>query len=127
MRYPRPRAVEYEYSIAGVPGRPTAALPLGPFVLPGSYEVRITEELAEVTYLDQVRLIYTRQVDHLRDAPRFRIGDADQFRGLLARVTELEIEVTALLREMDDKALQQAVDQAAVTSVRLSDCCQRWN
>jgi hypothetical protein len=42
LRYPRPRAKEYEYSIGAVPGRETPLLPQGPFVLPGSYEVRIS-------------------------------------------------------------------------------------
>jgi len=41
LRYPAPRALEYEYSIAAVPGgaKPT---PEGAFVLPGTYEVRVT-------------------------------------------------------------------------------------
>ncbi|MGE5359979.1 MAG: WD40/YVTN/BNR-like repeat-containing protein [Bacteroidales bacterium] len=41
LRYPAPHALEYEYSIAAVPGgaKPT---PEGAFVLPGSYEVRLT-------------------------------------------------------------------------------------
>jgi photosystem II stability/assembly factor-like uncharacterized protein len=42
LRYARPRAHEYEYSIAALPGRPASLLPQGPFVLPGTYEVRIT-------------------------------------------------------------------------------------
>jgi photosystem II stability/assembly factor-like uncharacterized protein len=41
LRLPRPRAAEYEYSIAGVPEQPTPLLPAGPFVLPGTYEVRV--------------------------------------------------------------------------------------
>jgi photosystem II stability/assembly factor-like uncharacterized protein len=42
LRYPRPRAHEYEYSIGAAPGRPTPLLPQGPFVLPGTYQVRIS-------------------------------------------------------------------------------------
>jgi photosystem II stability/assembly factor-like uncharacterized protein len=41
LRYEPPRAVEYEYSIAAVPGG-AKATPEGPFVLPGTYEVRLT-------------------------------------------------------------------------------------
>jgi hypothetical protein len=41
LRYPPPRAVEYEYSIAAVPGGATAT-PEGAFVVPGTYEVRLT-------------------------------------------------------------------------------------
>jgi photosystem II stability/assembly factor-like uncharacterized protein len=41
LRYPAPRALEYEYSIAAVPGG-SEATPEGAFVLPGPYEVRLT-------------------------------------------------------------------------------------
>lgn len=42
LRYPRPPAVEYAYSIGAVPGVDTPALPRGALVLPGRYEVRLT-------------------------------------------------------------------------------------
>jgi hypothetical protein len=42
LRGPRPRALEYEYSIAAVPGADTPELPQGLFVLPGTYQVRLT-------------------------------------------------------------------------------------
>ena len=42
LREPRPRASEYEYAMAAVPGVDTPALPQGLFVLPGTYEVRLT-------------------------------------------------------------------------------------
>jgi photosystem II stability/assembly factor-like uncharacterized protein len=41
LRYAPPRALEYEYSMAAVPGG-TVATPEGAFVLPGQYEVRLT-------------------------------------------------------------------------------------
>jgi len=41
LRSERPDALEYEYSIAAVPGRETAALPEGALVLPGSYRLRL--------------------------------------------------------------------------------------
>ncbi len=40
LRYPRPQALQYEYSIAAVAGG-TEALPAGALVLPGRYEVRL--------------------------------------------------------------------------------------
>jgi len=43
LRYPAPPTLESDFSIAAVPGRPTPALPLGRFVLPGRYEVRLTQ------------------------------------------------------------------------------------
>jgi photosystem II stability/assembly factor-like uncharacterized protein len=42
LRGPRPKAAEYEYSIAAVPGEDTPLVPQGLFVLPGTYEVRLT-------------------------------------------------------------------------------------
>lgn len=41
LRFARPRSREYDYSIAAMPGRPTPLLPQGPFVLPGTYGVRL--------------------------------------------------------------------------------------
>jgi photosystem II stability/assembly factor-like uncharacterized protein len=41
LRYPAPRAIKAEYSIAAVPGGATTT-PAGAFVLPGRYEVRLT-------------------------------------------------------------------------------------
>jgi photosystem II stability/assembly factor-like uncharacterized protein len=41
LRRPRPRAREYEFSIAAVPGADTPELPQGIFVLPGRYEIRL--------------------------------------------------------------------------------------
>jgi hypothetical protein len=42
LRGLRPRALEYEYSIAAVPGADTPELPQGLFALPGTYQVRLT-------------------------------------------------------------------------------------
>jgi hypothetical protein len=41
LRLPRPRAREYDYAIAAVPGQATPLVPQGPFVLPGTYTVRL--------------------------------------------------------------------------------------
>jgi hypothetical protein len=42
LRYPRPRADRYEYSIAGVRGEDTPIEPRGPLAQPGRYTVRLT-------------------------------------------------------------------------------------
>jgi photosystem II stability/assembly factor-like uncharacterized protein len=42
MRYPRPRADRYEYSISAVAGEDTPVEPRGPLALPGRYTVRLT-------------------------------------------------------------------------------------
>jgi len=41
LRYPSPRARRPDYTIAALPGN-TPALPLGPQVVPGTYQVRLT-------------------------------------------------------------------------------------
>ncbi|MEO7972619.1 MAG: hypothetical protein ABIU84_03450 [Thermoanaerobaculia bacterium] len=42
LRRERPRALDYDYSIAAIPGRETAPAPAGALVAPGRYEVRLT-------------------------------------------------------------------------------------
>ena len=42
LRYPRPLALSYDYSIAAVYGRGGYLLPQGPLVLPGHYTVKLT-------------------------------------------------------------------------------------
>ncbi|MDE2235943.1 MAG: hypothetical protein KGK44_10420 [Gammaproteobacteria bacterium] len=42
LRYPRPRAVLYDYSIAGIYHRGTPVVPQGPRVLPGQYTVDLS-------------------------------------------------------------------------------------
>jgi len=41
LRYERPAAIAYEYSIAAVPGRPTPIAPGGPYAPPGDYTVTL--------------------------------------------------------------------------------------
>jgi len=42
LRYPAPPTLSSSYSIAAVPGRPTPVRPQGAFVVPGTFEVRLT-------------------------------------------------------------------------------------
>jgi hypothetical protein len=42
LRLPRPKAPDYDYSIAAVPGVDTPVLPQGVMAAPGRYEVRLT-------------------------------------------------------------------------------------
>ena len=56
LRGPRPKALEYEYSIAAVPGADTPELPQGLFALPGTYQVRLTADGRTLTQPLQVAL-----------------------------------------------------------------------
>jgi hypothetical protein len=42
LRYERPAAIAYEYSIAAVPGRDTPVVPGGPYAPPGDYQVTLS-------------------------------------------------------------------------------------
>ncbi|HET9983969.1 MAG TPA: hypothetical protein VFQ38_10295 [Longimicrobiales bacterium] len=42
LRYPRPPADAYDYTISAVPDEGTVAVPEGPLVAPGTYQVRLT-------------------------------------------------------------------------------------
>jgi photosystem II stability/assembly factor-like uncharacterized protein len=42
LRYERPAAIAYDYSIAAVPGRDTPLVPGGPFATPGDYQVTLS-------------------------------------------------------------------------------------
>ncbi|HEV2852760.1 MAG TPA: hypothetical protein VHC97_08145 [Thermoanaerobaculia bacterium] len=44
LRTDRPKALDYDFSIAAVPGADTPEVPQGMFVLPGTYQVRLTAD-----------------------------------------------------------------------------------
>ncbi len=53
LRYPRPLAIHYTFSIGAVWGKGTPALPLGPYVLPGKYTITLrTGDLTQVAKLN---------------------------------------------------------------------------
>ncbi|HZE89835.1 MAG TPA: glycoside hydrolase, partial [Verrucomicrobiae bacterium] len=125
LRYPRPRALEYEYSIAAVPGKDTAALPEGAFILPGTYRIRLTagstvsEQSLEVAM--DPRVEPSREpLAQLLDFQR-KVGEA------LSRSTDLEAErrrtVRLLEAAKDDpkaKSLAKSVAQRKAEIERLT-------
>ncbi len=86
LRYARPPAIRYDYSIAAVPGVGSPALPQGPFVLPGRYQVRLTAGEATLTQPLEVRL-----------DPRVDTPAAD-----LAALLDLQRRVAAALGRVTD-------------------------
>ncbi|MEO8926046.1 MAG: hypothetical protein ABI306_02685 [Caulobacteraceae bacterium] len=42
LRYQRPAAIAYDYSIAAIPGRDTPIVPAGPYAPPGDYQVTLS-------------------------------------------------------------------------------------
>ncbi|MEO6968605.1 MAG: hypothetical protein ABI132_09195 [Rhodanobacteraceae bacterium] len=66
LRYPRPRAASYDYSIAAVFGEDTPTAPQGAFVLPGQYTVALKANGRE-----------QRQTFNVAMDPRVHVSDAD--------------------------------------------------
>ena len=66
LRYPRPEALQYEYSIAAVWTLGTPILPRGPLVLPGKYKIVLTIDERD----------YTQELDVKLD-PRIKITTSD--------------------------------------------------
>ncbi|MBI3447526.1 MAG: hypothetical protein HY049_01205 [Acidobacteria bacterium] len=116
LRYPRPRALEYEYSIAAVPGKDTAALPEGAFVLPGAYRIRLAAGAGVSEGSLDVAMDPRAEVSREPLAPLLefqrKVGDA------LSRSTDLERERRSTARLLDAakddpkaKALAKSVAQ----------------
>ena len=55
LRYPRPKALSFSYPISAIPGQ-TVPEPLGPFVAPGRYTVRLTVDGTVLTQPLVVRM-----------------------------------------------------------------------
>ncbi|MFL6195273.1 MAG: WD40/YVTN/BNR-like repeat-containing protein, partial [Thermoanaerobaculia bacterium] len=93
LRMPRPRALDYDFSIAAVPGADTPVLPQGLFILPGKYELRLTADGHAVSQPLTVTL-----------DPRIKAAPADlqaqhdfyeEISQTLARITEAQEKVKA--------------------------------
>ena len=55
IRHPRPRGVSFSYPISAIPGQ-TVPEPLGPFVVPGTYTIRLTVDGTVLTQPLRVRM-----------------------------------------------------------------------
>ena len=86
LRYPRPVAVEYEYSIAAIFGEDTPVDPDGPLVVPGTYTARLSAAGETITRSFAVRM-----------DPRVSISSAD-----LARQLALARDVCAAMNSSAD-------------------------
>jgi len=88
LRHERPRALEYEYSIAAVPGRETPALPEGAFVLPGAYRVRLSA--GGVTVDQPLEVVLDPRVQVARDDLVRLLAFQRHVAGALDRAATLE-------------------------------------
>jgi photosystem II stability/assembly factor-like uncharacterized protein len=123
LRLPRPRAFEYEASIAALPGRPTAMLPLGPFVLPGSYELRLTvdgQTLRQPLIISADPRTTATPVDmrELLDFEREVAAALDRATTVAQAVRAADTRLTALAAEPRARPLAKAIEQASAELAR---------
>jgi photosystem II stability/assembly factor-like uncharacterized protein len=102
LRWPPPRIVQGEYSIAAVPGQPTPVDPAGAFVLPGRYEVRLS--------VDGVTL---RQPLTVVADPRVTASGAD-----LEALLALQREVAAALERSTALLEAASADRSRVAALK---------
>jgi photosystem II stability/assembly factor-like uncharacterized protein len=104
LRTPRPKAVQYGYSIAAVLGEDTPILPRGGLVLPGEYQLVLTVDGHEL-----------RQPLQVEPDPRVKVARADlEQAARLTQSIELELarawqgwgEVDAVYRQLDARSKQ---------------------
>jgi photosystem II stability/assembly factor-like uncharacterized protein len=110
LRYPRPQAMLYGYSIAATWDSDTPLTPEGPLVLPGTYQLLL--EVDGKAY--RAPLVVTMD-------PRVQVGRADLVAGLalsreigatLRQVWQCDGEVRAVRRQLDARDLALGRDQA---------------
>ena len=91
LRLPPPGVLEHEYPISAIPGD-TPKEPLGPFVLPGTYSVRLTVDGKVITRTLTVKM-----------DPRVAMSDAD-----LAAQFALLQRITGALARLDARGVKTA-------------------
>ncbi len=102
LRYAQPRAIHYTYSIAAVWGKGTPALPLGPYVLPGTYTVTLSANGVD----QSAKLVVTED-------PRVRTSATDLRASLALSERIVPALDTAWVGEAERQAVLAALDKAA--------------
>ncbi len=94
LRYPRPKAPEYEYTISTAWGADTPVLPQGPLVLPGEYQVVLRTDGHEHRARLSVRPDPRVSFDPTGAAAALELARATE--GSLARLADASLEVDHL-------------------------------
>lgn len=130
LRYPRPRAAEYEYSIAAIWGEGTPAEPEGVLAPPGEYSVRLTaggeSQIQPLTLKMDPRVhiapeAVERQFDSARQAESLMgssLSALDQVRAARKRLEEARLAGTEVDRKL--AALEEGPGSFARANQRLS-------
>jgi hypothetical protein len=110
LRTDRPRALEYEYSIAAVPGADTPALPQGIFVLPGRYTVRLG--VGDLTLTQPLEVEVDPRVHVTRETLAAQLRFYREVVRSLERATDARLEVRDLRERLDELAREAAEGEA---------------
>jgi photosystem II stability/assembly factor-like uncharacterized protein len=129
LRYPRPPALEYDYSIAAVFEKGEAILPQGPFVLPGNYTVKLTAGGKSVSQPLKVSLDPRVPSKAAKQALPQQLSLEQQMDGALARsfaahesLKSLRAKLAALKAELSgDADLQKQIADLDAKAGQLAD------
>ena len=119
LRYPRPPALQYEYSIAAVAGS-TEALPAGALVLPGRYEVRL--KVDGRTYQQPLTVQLDPRVKVSASSLAAQLAFERQTADLMARSTSSSREIAGIFKRLAETRgkVQGRQDLATVVSTMQS-------
>jgi photosystem II stability/assembly factor-like uncharacterized protein len=129
LRYPRPPALEYEYSIAAVFEKGGAILPQGPLALPGNYTVKLTAGGKSVTQPLKVMLDPRVPYQAAKKALPQQLALEQQMDAALARsfaahesLKSLRARLATLKTDISgDAGLQQQVTDLDTKAEKLAD------
>ena len=105
LRYPRPAAATYEYSIAAVDGEETPLLPEGPLALPGQYAVELVVDGQRLSAPLSVQL-----------DPRLQLKDAE-----LRAIFDFNLDVAAVLAPLVAQVQTATARREQLTGAAASD------
>ncbi len=116
LRYPRPSAATYEYSIAAVHGQSTELLPQGALALPGTYTVRlhVDDEVIErnlQVILDPRLQLSTAELTQI-------LNESQRVSRAIGRSTKLAAEINAMVTKLPANATENAQQLAALTALQ---------
>ena len=113
LRYPRPKAPEYEYTISTAWGADTAVLPQGPLVLPGEYQVVLRADGHEYRTKLSVRPDPRVSFDSTGAAAALQLARVTE--SSLARLADASLEVDYLKERLAALATRLGTKQEQVS------------
>ncbi len=135
LRYGRPQALRFGYSIAAAFGDDAIMVPEGPLVLPGVYQVKLTVDGRTYTAPLEVKLDPRVRVAPLALSQQLAlemkiIEGMQESYGVVERINDLRIQLkklqTKLNSDPNDKALLDAINSLDKKAAELAAVEQSW-